>query len=95
MIMTGSPISAGEANANGLVADVFDDGAVLNSTLAVAETLSNSSGVALYFAKEAICGGELCRLFSFLRRPRVNVSCPAGQTQAAVLLHGVITTSHC
>ena len=85
MIMTGSPIAAGEANANGLVADVFDDGAVLDKTLAVAETLSNSSGVALYFAKEAICGGELCRpLFLFFLLPstcpRVYLSCLAGQT---------------
>ena len=86
MIMTGSPIAAGEANANGLVADVFDDGAVLDKTLAVAETLSNSSGVALYFAKEAICGGELCRPFFFFFSllpstcPRVYLSCLAGQT---------------
>ena len=58
MIMLGTSIAADEAHINGLVADVFDDGTVLEKTLAVAERLSNSSGVALSFAKEAICGGE-------------------------------------
>lgn len=101
MIMTGSPIAAGEANANGLVADVFDDGAVLDKTLAVAETLSNSSGVALYFAKEAICGGELCRPFFFFFSPTVHVStCLSvlpgwSDLDLSLVSWRHITTSHC
>ena len=64
MIMLGNSIAAAEALENGLVADVFDDGMVLESALAVAERLSSSSCTALSFAKEAICGGEsLCTPF--------------------------------
>lgn len=58
MIMLGSSITAGEAHANGLVAEIFDDGKVLDNTIAVAEKLANSSSAALSFAKEAICGAD-------------------------------------
>lgn len=69
MIMLGSSITAGEAHANGLVAEIFDDGKVLDNTIAVAEKLANSSSAALSFAKEAICGGELSRFLMLHRSP--------------------------
>lgn len=59
MIMLGSSITAAEAHVNGLVAETFDDSTVLDNTIAIAEKLASSSSVALSFAKEAICGGEL------------------------------------
>lgn len=64
MILLGTPIPAHEAHAAGLVAELVDDGKVLEETVAVATKLAASSGTALSLAKQAICHGG-CSHLSF------------------------------
>ena len=55
MILLGTPITAQDANAAGLVADTFEPGTVLGNVLQVASKLASMSPSALSLAKEAIC----------------------------------------
>jgi enoyl-CoA hydratase/carnithine racemase len=54
MILTGDPITAGEAEAAGLVARVTQDELVVEDALALAATIATKSPIALRLAKEAI-----------------------------------------
>lgn len=55
MILLGTPITAAEASAAGLVAGVFEPGSVLDNVLQVASKLASMSPTALSLAKEAVC----------------------------------------
>jgi enoyl-CoA hydratase/carnithine racemase len=55
MILLGTPITAAEASAAGLVADVFEPGSVLENVLQTASKLASMSPSALSLAKEAVC----------------------------------------
>lgn len=55
MILLGTPITAAEASAAGLVADVFEPGTVLDNVLQVGSKLASMSATALSLAKEAVC----------------------------------------
>ena len=55
MILLGTPITAAEASAAGLVADVFEPGSVLDNVLQTASKLASMSPSALSLAKEAGC----------------------------------------
>ena len=54
MILTGEPISAREAEAAGLVAQVTVDELVVDDALALAATIATKSPIALRLAKEAV-----------------------------------------
>ncbi|KAG9251350.1 ClpP/crotonase-like domain-containing protein [Emericellopsis atlantica] len=58
MILLGSPSSAQEARAAGLVADTFEAGTVLDNVMHVAARLTSMSPTALSLAKEAICRSD-------------------------------------
>ncbi|KAL6865502.1 hypothetical protein ACO1O0_001596 [Amphichorda felina] len=58
MILLGTPITAQDANAAGLVADIFEPGTVLGNVLQVASKLASMSPSALSLAKEAICRSD-------------------------------------
>ncbi|KAI6781626.1 enoyl-CoA hydratase [Emericellopsis cladophorae] len=58
MILLGSPISAQEARAAGLVADTFEAGTVLDNVMHVAARLASMSPTAVSLAKEAICRSD-------------------------------------
>lgn len=55
MILLGSPITASEANAAGLVAELFEAGTVLDEVIKVTSRLAIMSPSALSLAKEAVC----------------------------------------
>lgn len=57
MILTGSPITAGEAHSARLVAEVFPPQTVLEKTIEQAATLATLSPGALAMAKAAISRG--------------------------------------
>jgi len=58
MILLGTPITAAEASAAGLVADVFEPGSVLDNVLQTASKLASMSPSALSLAKEAVCRSD-------------------------------------
>lgn len=59
MILLGTPISAEDARAAGLVADIFEPGSVLDNVVQTASKLASMSGTALSLAKEAVCRCKL------------------------------------
>jgi enoyl-CoA hydratase len=54
MVLTGEPMSAGEAEAAGLVAQVTQDELCVEDALAMAATIAEKSPIALRLAKEAV-----------------------------------------
>lgn len=54
MILLGTPISAPDASAAGLLAGVFEPGTVLDHVIETATKLAGMSPVALSLAKEAV-----------------------------------------
>lgn len=54
MILLGTPISAADASAAGLLAEVFEPGTVLDHVIETATKLAGMSPVALSLAKEAV-----------------------------------------
>lgn len=58
MILLGTPISAAEASAAGLLAGIFEPGTVLGNVINAASKLAGMSPTALSLAKEAVCRCE-------------------------------------
>lgn len=58
MILLGTPVTAAEASAAGLLADVFEPGSVLENVIKTATKLAGMSSTALSLAKEAVCRCE-------------------------------------
>lgn len=55
MILLGTPISAADASAAGLLAGIFEPGTVFDNVLETASKLAGMSPMALSLAKEAVC----------------------------------------
>jgi enoyl-CoA hydratase len=70
MILTGDPITAGEAEAAGLVARVTQDELVVEDALALAATIATKSPIALRLAKEAINAADEMSLTDALAHER-------------------------
>ncbi|KAL2755314.1 hypothetical protein ACRALDRAFT_2041708 [Sodiomyces alcalophilus JCM 7366] len=58
MILLGTPISAAEAKAAGLVAQIYETGTVLDHVVSTASTMAALSPTALSLAKEAVCRSD-------------------------------------
>ncbi|KAH7305939.1 ClpP/crotonase-like domain-containing protein [Stachybotrys elegans] len=58
VVLLGEQIEASQAHANGLVADVFEPGSVLENAVKAASKLAAMSPTALSLAKEAICRAD-------------------------------------
>lgn len=74
MILLAKPISAAEASAAGLIADIYEPGTVLDKAVETASTLAGMSPMALSLAKESICRCMCCFPRS-LPSPVAHVSC--------------------
>jgi hypothetical protein len=76
MILLGTPITAAEASAAGLLAGIFTPGSVLERVVQIATKLAGMSPTALSLAKEAVCRCEkypslphpFCDIITFLYR---------------------------
>lgn len=55
LILLGTPISAADAKAAGLVAQICETGAVLDNAVSTASAMAAMSPAALSLAKEAVC----------------------------------------
>lgn len=58
MILLAAPMTSTEAFSAGLVAQLFEPGAVLENSIEIASQLAASSPTALSLAKDAVCRGE-------------------------------------
>lgn len=58
MILLGTPISAADASAAGLLAGIFEPGTVFDNVLETASRLAGMSPMALSLAKEAVCRSD-------------------------------------
>ncbi len=58
MILLGAPITAQDAHAAGLVAQLYENGTVLEEAVRMASQLAGLSTTAVSMAKEAVCQGE-------------------------------------
>lgn len=76
MILLGTPITAPEASAAGLLAGVFEPGTVLDNVIVTASKMAGMSPIALSLAKEAVCRCKKPPSSSCITLPPFTISIP-------------------